>query len=193
MRKMKSLVNGKRARLLAFALAFGLVAAAVPAATKPESELLRDLNSANETTVCDALLGLEKGYPSSVEARTKIVALLSDPRIRVHRKAARVLGAIGAKVDDDGIARVTALLSAHDTETIIDGLKALRGMGNARAVPAILPLLASPDANVKRDSCRTLAVLADKTAIPAIEPLLSDKNPKVQEDARQAIAKLREK
>ena len=163
------------------------------ASTRPESELLRDLNSPSANVVCDALQGLEKRYPDSDAARTQIIARLDDPREEVRRKAARVLGAIGVRLDDGQTAKVVALLSSPDGDAVIDGLKALRGTGNASAVPAILPLLRHSDRYVKRDACRTLAVLGDRSIVPAIEPLANHPDHEVAEDARLAIARLQQK
>src|SRR5512135_2535270 len=69
-----------------------VVALSACASTRPESELLRDLDSPSAGVVCDALQALEKQYPGSAAARPKIVAKLDDSREEVRRKAARVLG-----------------------------------------------------------------------------------------------------
>lgn len=172
----------------------GLVALFVScASSRPESELLRKLNSSSTNAVCDALQSLEKQYPNSAAAREQIIAKLDDPREEVRRKAARVLGSIGVRLDDEQTARVAVLLSSRDVEAVIDGLKALRGTGNASAVPAILPLLKHPNRYVTRDACRTLAVLGDKSIVPAIEPLANHRDHEIAEDARRAIARLQEK
>ena len=82
-------------------------------------------------------------------------------------------------------------VAADMADSVIDGLKALRGLENRNDFAPILPLLQNPDANIKRDSCRTLAVVADKSVIPKIEPLLKDPDKKVQKDAEEAIATLK--
>ena len=163
------------------------------ASSRSESEFLRDLNSSSTNTVCDALQGLEKRYPDSAAARERIVAKLDDPREEVRRKAARVLGAIGVRLDDEQTGKVVGLLSSRDVDAVIDGLKALRGTGNASAVPAIVPLLTSSNRYVKRDACRTLAILGDRSVIPAIEPLANHPDHEIAEDARRAIARLQGK
>jgi HEAT repeat protein len=117
--------------------------------------------------------------------------MLKDPREKVQRKAARVLGAINAKVDAKVLADITPLLKSANKDAVIDGLKALRGLDAASTVPQIVPLLASPDENIKRDACRTLAEIGSPPVISKIEPLLSDSNKKVQEGARTAIEKLK--
>lgn len=160
---------------------------------RSESELLADLNSSSENTVSDALRALERHYPNSAAAQQGMVAKLDDSREIIRRRAARALGAIGARLDDAAMGKVVALLSSHDDDAIIDGLKALRGLGNASVVPAVLPLLRYNGSFVKRDACRTLAVLADRTVVSEIEPLLADADSNVQDDARLAIAKLQGK
>ena len=166
---------------------------ALEAAKHSEAELLAKLGSPNANEVRDALLALEKEYPTSMEARPRIIALLKDSRAEVRRKAARVLGAIGARLTREQIQGVVALLSEKDRDTVIDGLKALRGLNDSSAAPAVVALLQSSDLNIKRDACRTLAEIGDKSAIPSIEPLTKDPNEKVRKDAELAIAKLREK
>ena len=179
--------------LALLAASAALILSCASTANRTESEFLNDLNSPSENTVCDALRGLERNYPNSPAARAGMIARLDDSREIVRRRAARALGAIGARVDDQAHGKVVALLSSRDDDAIIDGLKALRGMGNATAVSAVVPLLKSNGPFVKRDACRTLSVLADKTVIADIEPLLNDKDSNVQADARLAIAKLQEK
>ena len=161
------------------------------ASKKSEEEWIAQLASADEGKVTSALQGLEKEYPESPTARAKIISMLKDPREKVQRKAARVLGAINAKVDAKVLADITPLLKSANKDAVIDGLKALRGLDAASTVPQILPLLASPDENIKRDACRTLAEIGSPAVISKIEPLLSDPNKKVQEDAHAAIAKLK--
>ncbi|MGE5715112.1 MAG: HEAT repeat domain-containing protein, partial [Acidobacteriota bacterium] len=163
------------------------------ASKKTEEEWIAQLSSSDEGKVTSALQGLEKEYPDSPTARAKIVSMLKDPREKVHRKAARVLGAIHAKVDAKALADITPLLKSPNKDAVVDGLKALRGLDAASTVPQILPLLSSPDENIKRDACRTLADIGSVSVVPRIEPLLNDPNKKVQEDARLAIDKLKAK
>jgi HEAT repeat protein len=178
-------------RALLFTVIALFAASTALASKKSEEEWIALLSSTDEGKVTDALQGLEKEYPESLTARAKIISMLKDPREKVQRKAARVLGAINAKVDAKVLADITPLLRSTNKDAVVDGLKALRGLDAASTVPQILPLLSSPDENIKRDACRTLAEIADPSVISKIEPLLNDANKKVQEDARTAIAKLK--
>jgi HEAT repeat protein len=178
-------------RTLAVSLFLAAISFPALASKKTEEELIAQLASADEGKVTSALQGLEKEYPSSQTARAKIVAMLKDPREKVQRKAARVLGALNAKVDAKALADITPLLKSANKDTVIDGLKALRGLDAASTVPQIVPLLSSPDENIKRDACRTLAEIGSPAVISKIEPLLADANKKVQEDARAAIERLK--
>lgn len=162
------------------------------AGTKSEDELLADLASPKARVVINALQNLEKSYPTDVNAQTRIKTLLTDDRPTVKRKAARVLGAINADVSNDDITKIATLL-AGNKDDMEDGLKALRGLKAASAIPQITPLLQNPDNNIKRDACRTLAVLGDKSQIPDIKPLLTFPDLAVQKDAADAIAILKEK
>jgi len=184
-----------RAQLFAISLLFAGISFAVSvpalASQKTEEELIALLNSPDEGKVTGALQDLEKGYPQSKTAQAAVVSKLKDPREKVQRKAARVLGAIHAPVDRKILADITPLLKSSNKDAVIDGLKALRGLDSKSTIPEILPLLKSPDENIKRDSCRTLAEIGDASLVPKIEPLLNDTNKKVQEDARDAISRLK--
>jgi HEAT repeat protein len=191
MRPEENHMPTRLARTLALSLLFAAFSLPAFASKKTEEEWIAQLASSDEGKVTSALQGLEKEYPDSPTARAKIVSMLKDPREKVQRKAARVLGAIHASVDAKVLADITPLLKSPNKDAVIDGLKALRGLESKPAIPQILPLLASPDENIKRDSCRTLAEIGDASLVPKIEPLLSDPNKKVQEDARDAIARLK--
>ncbi|HVO51870.1 MAG TPA: HEAT repeat domain-containing protein [Thermoanaerobaculia bacterium] len=178
-------------RTLALTLVFAALSLPALASKKTEEELIALLNSPDEGKVTGALQDLEKGYPESKTAQAAVVSKLKDPREKVQRKAARVLGAIHAPVDKKILADITPLLKSPNKDAVIDGLKALRGLDSKSTIPEILPLLKSPDENIKRDSCRTLAEIGDASLVPKIEPLLNDPNKKVQIDANDAIAKLK--
>ncbi|MBK9064287.1 MAG: HEAT repeat domain-containing protein [Acidobacteria bacterium] len=180
-------------RAIAAPVLFAAVFLSLPAlaSKKTEEELIAILSSPDEGKVTSALQDLEKQYPESKTAQAAVVSKLKDPREKVQRKAARVLGAIHAPVDKKVLADITPLLKSPNKDAVIDGLKALRGLDSKSAVPEMVPLLLNPDENIKRDTCRTLAVVGDASLVPKIEPLLSDPNKKVQEDARDAIATLK--
>ena len=181
--------------ILAGALMSLILNPALPlfAGTTPEDKLIADLSSPNEGTVSKALLRLEKKFSSSTKAFPAARKLLADPRPMVQRKAARYLGAVHAKVDETDLKNICALLTSEDPKTVMDGLKALRGLEAPQAIPQILPCLKNVDPSVIRDACRTLAVLGNKDLIPNIEPLLKYADPKVQKDAQDAIDLLKAK
>jgi HEAT repeat protein len=160
---------------------------------KTEDELITDLASPKDNVVISALQNIEKTYPTTTKALPAMKKLLTDPRLKVQRKAARVLGAINADVDSTDIQNICTLLKSTDVDTIIDGLKALRGLKAQSAIPEILPLLKNANKNVIRDSMRTLAVLGDSSLIPSIKPLLTYPDLGVQKDAADAISILKEK
>ena len=163
------------------------------AAPKSEDELIADLASPKDGVVTDALKKLEKEYPTSTKALPAIKKLLADPRPKVARVAARVLGEINAEVSESDLKNICELLKSTDKWTVIDGLKALRGLKAQSVIPQIVPLLKSPDKNIIRDACRTLAVLGNKSLVPDIQPLLSFPDLAVQKDAADAISILKEK
>ena len=189
-------INRHRNASLAGVLVLAVLTVASPlqaAKIKTEDELISDLGAAKPGTVTDALLQLERQFPTSTKAMPIIKGLLKDPRPEVRCKAARVLGALHAEEDQADLKNIYALLKASDSKEVMEGLKALRGLKAPDAVPEILPLLKDSTANVVRDACRTLAVLGNKDTIPAIEPLLQHSDPKVQKDAQDAIFALRSK
>ncbi|HEY2330162.1 MAG TPA: HEAT repeat domain-containing protein [Verrucomicrobiae bacterium] len=163
------------------------------AAEPTEAELIAQLSSSSQDKVAGAMQKIEKLYPLSPTAIAAVKKYLPDDRIKVKRKAARVVGSVHAEVSAAEIAAICTLLKNPDPDAVIDGLKALRGLTAASAVPEILPLLNNPTPNVVRDACRTLAVLGNKGTIPSIEPLLKSPNPKIQKDALDAIAALKAK
>jgi HEAT repeat protein len=191
MRREENCMLTRFGRTLALPLVFAALSLPSLAAQKTEQELIALLSAPDEGKVTGALQDLEKGYPESKTAQAAVVSKLKDPREKVQRKAARVLGAIHAPVDKKILADITPLLKSPNKDAVIDGLKALRGLDSKSTIPEILPLLSNKDENIKRDSCRTLAEIGDASLVPKIEPLLNDPNKKVQEDARDAIARLK--
>jgi len=185
----------KKLSLCLATIALGLLGLAAPltAAEKTEDQLIKELDSPNADIVASAMLKIEKQFPTSTKSFPKIKELLKDPRPKVHRKAARVLGALHAEVSNDDLKAITAMLKVTDAQEVMDALKALRGLKAESTVPEILPLLKSSSPNVIRDACRALAVLGDKSTIPALEPLLTHKDPAVQKDAQDAIHQLKAK
>src|SRR6266496_4104762 len=156
---------------LVAALLLAMFTAVSPAlaAEKTEDQLIAELASPNAAKVTEALLKLEKQYPTSTKALPTMKKLLKDPREKVRRKAARVLGVLHAELDQENLKDICALLKATDPQEVMDGLKSLRGLKAAEVVPEIMPLLKHSNPGVIRDACRTLAVLGNKDVIPAIE------------------------
>jgi HEAT repeat protein len=184
----------KRSFIGAFLLALVFSATlSLQAAPKSEDELITDLGSTKDSAVISALQNIEKNYPTTTRALPAMKKLLADPREKVKRKAARVLGVIHADVNSTDINNICELLKGSDKRVIMDGLISLRGLKAQSAIPQILPLLDNPDANVKRDSMRTLAVLGDSSLIPKIKPLLTYPDLAVEKDAADAISLLKEK
>jgi HEAT repeat protein len=176
-------------------IALAMLAPALPALAKDKSEdeLISELASPNEDKVAEAMLALEKQYPTSTKAFPTIKKLLADPRAKVRRKAGRVLGVLHAEVDEQNLKDICAMLKASEAREQMDALISLRGLKAQSTIPEILPLLNSPTPNVIRDACRTLAVLGNKELIPQLEPLLKHADKKVQTDAQDAIYKLKER
>ncbi len=162
---------------------------------KSEDELIADLASPKDGVVAEALQKLEKDYPNSPKSKSvpEIKKLLGDPRPKVARKAARVLGAVNAEVSQADLDKICELLKSADKSTVIDGLKALRGLKSKSVIPQMLPLLKTPDKNVIRDTIRTLAVVGDRGLIPTLKPFMDYPDLAVQKDAADAIGILKEK
>ena len=166
---------------------------------KTEAQLIQLLHSQNYQNIVDALDRLPNWYPNSSNAISEIKTLLrsSDSATKtnallnyVARKAARALGNYHAALSHEDIMAICDFLKSPDNGTVMDGLKALRGLNAPDAVPEILPLLKKENHNVLRDSCRTLAILGNIDTIPFIEPLLKDSRLDVRTDARATIKAL---
>ncbi len=160
---------------------------------KTEEETIAELASPKEDVVVDAMLRIEREYPTSAKAIAELKKYLTDQRPKVRRKAARVLGVLHADVTSEEIKSICALLKASDHREIMDGLIALRGLKAAEALPEITPLLQHSHPNVIRDACRTIAVHGNKEHISLIEPLLEHKEKSVKKDAQDAIFALKNK
>ncbi len=189
---MKNLINRS---LTVWMVLLAVLALTTPAEAKDKSEdeLIAELASPNEDRVAEAMLALEKQYPTSTKAFPTMKKLLTDSRAKVRRKAARVLGVLHADVDEQNLKDICAMLKASEPREQMDALISLRGLKAQSAIPEIVPLLNSPTPNVVRDACRTLAVLGNKDLVPSIEPLLKHADKKVQADAQDAIYKLKQK
>ena len=186
----------KRSFLIALAAGVFVFAASPTHAAKKvktEDDLIADLASPKEDVVADAMLKIEKQFPTSTKAIPEIKKYLGDNRAKVRRKAARVIGVLHADVTSEEIKTICALLKATEQREVMDGLIALRGLKAAEALPEITPLLNHAAPGVIRDACRTIAVLGSKEHIALIEPLLKHADPKVQLDAQDAIFKLKAK
>jgi len=175
------------------ALMLALFTAVSPVMAATEDQLIADLASPNETKVTDALLKLEKQYPTSTKAFPTMKKVSKDPLPKITTRAARVLRVLHAEVDQENLKDICALLKGSDPKEVMDGLIALRGLKAESVIPEILPYLKHSNSYVIRDACRTLAVLGKKDLIPNIEPLLNHSDPKVKLDAQDAIFKLRSK
>ena len=191
------ILNKITQRSFILALAVGVLALAVSpvhaAKVKTEDELIADLSSPQEKVVFSALQQLEKQYPTSTKAFPEMKKLLTDPRVKIRCKSARVLGALHAEVDATDLKNICAMFKANERNEVTEALKALRGLKAESTVPEILPLLQNSNPFIVRDACRTLAVLGNQSTIPAIEPLLKSPDAKIQKDAQDAIFALKAK
>lgn len=158
-----------------------------------EDQLINELSGSNPDKVADAMLQLEKNFPTSTKFLPKVKELLTDSRTKVRRKAGRVLGALHSEVNQSDLKNIAAMLKASDPQEVMDALKSLRGLNAKSTVPEILPLLQNSNVNVVRDALRTIAVLGDKSNAADVEALLKHSDPKVQKDAMDAAHTLKTK
>lgn len=184
-------------RSFVIALALGVFAlGSFSSEAKPkltEDQLIAELSGSNPDKVADAMLQLERNFPTSTKFLPKVKELLTDPREKVRRKAGRVLGALHSEVSQTDLKNIAAMLKASEQNEVMDALKSLRGLEAKSIVPEILPLLKHSVVNVVRDALRTLAVLGDKSNVSDVEPLLQHANPAVQKDAMDAMHTLKAK
>ena len=178
---------------LLLALAFFSTPAVQAKPELTEEQIIAELSSPKEAVITSALQKLEKQFPTSPTAIAAVKKFLTDDRIKVKCKAARVLGAIHADVSAAEVASICTLLKSSTPEPVLEGLKSLRGLKAPGAIAEITPLLKSANPKIVRDSCRALAVLGDKSLVPLIQPLLQVPDLGVQKDAADAISILKEK
>jgi HEAT repeat protein len=70
-------------------------------------------------------------------------------------------------------------------------LTALRQIGGAQHIPAIIPLLNDPDAAIRREAMRALANFGDATCIEPLEAIMQgEEKPFLKEEAQTAIAQI---
>jgi HEAT repeat protein len=158
-----------------------------------EARMIAGMASDDPRKVLNALGDLEEKQNPGTNAIAAARKLLLDPRPFVRKKAARVLGAIHAPLDQREIETIAQMLRSYDQSEVDDALKALRDLKASETIPKITPLLKSAHKLLVRDACRALAVLGNKDLIPLIEPLLNHSDGDVRIDARSAIATLRAK
>lgn len=172
-----------------------LIAISFPtaAAEKSEADTIAALSDKNGDKVAAAMQEIEKKFPGSVEGLKKIKSMLGDERVKVRRKAARVVGTLHTDVTEAELKTIAELLKGKTPEEVIDGLKSLRGLKSQPVIPEIKALLTHATPNVIRDACRTLSEIGGKDLIPALEPLLNHANAAVKKDAQDAIFKLKNK
>lgn len=169
------------------------VALPVVAAEKSEAAAIAALSDKNGDKVAAAMQEIEKKFPNSAEGIAKIKSMLGDERVKVRRKAARVVGTLHSDVTEAELKTIAQMLKGTTPEEVIDGLKSLRGLKSQPVIPEIKALLTHATPNVVRDACRTLSEIGGKDLIPALEPLLNHANAAVKKDAADAIFKLKNK
>jgi HEAT repeat protein len=185
----------KRSFLVALACGAVMLATspAFAAKVKTEDELIADLAAPKDGVVADAMLKLERQFPTSPKWQAVVKKMLTDERSKVRRKAGRVLGAVHAEVSGEDLKNIVAMFKAAEPEEAMDALKSLRGLKAESTLPEVVALLKSPHVGIIRDACRTVADLGNKSHVADLEPLLKHADPKVQKDAADAIFKLKAK
>src|ERR1051325_4491571 len=116
--------------------------AALPA-DPGEARMIAEMASNDPHKVLKALADLEEKQNPGTNAIGAARKLLSDPRPAVRKKAARVLGAIHAPLDQDEIKTICRMLKSYDPSEADDALKALRDLKVSEAIAEITPLLKS--------------------------------------------------
>jgi len=195
--RRKNLIMKQIRRLTFIGMSFLALLTAVPSIkAETEDDLIAKFSSPDEGKVLSAMTHYKKLYRDSTKAFPVLKSLLTDSRQKVRERAAGMLGAMHADVNEQDVKAICALLKEPNVGANQEGLKSLRGLQGpavAGAVPDILPCLKNSNSYVVRDACRTLAVLGNKDVIPLIEPLLNSPESKVKKDAQDAITALRSK
>jgi hypothetical protein len=184
-------------------------------ANASEESVLKMLYSGDFYNLQAACRTLPKNYPDSLNAIKDLRGILRSNEVMIFtiteagpnhgaeikvpaahamvvREVARALGNYHITPTDEDLSIIfNQLVESHDTDTAMDGLKALRGMNAPNAVPMLIPLLEDGNVHVLRDTIRTLGVLGDESTIKHLEPFMHYPRIDVVSDAEKAIKSLK--
>jgi hypothetical protein len=93
--------------------------------SKTEDELISESSSPKDSVAVDALQQLERDYPDSTNAISAVKKALTDPRTKVHCKAARVLGALHVALNQDEMNTINVMLQSKNPDEVKEAQKAL--------------------------------------------------------------------
>ena len=159
-----------------------LNAVADTSAIKDLLGVLRDQDWWVRVRAADALGTI--GGPAVVEA---VLDLMQDEDPFIRRSAVEILNTTSDERTFDAL--VNAVANDPDWWVRERAIDALAQLGDARAVPVLLPLL-SQDAEVARVAIRALATIGDPSAIYPLISLLQSSDRGVIKEALQALSAL---
>lgn len=121
-------------------------------------------------------------------ARPRLVALLSDPLVRIRAAAAFALGAQKAP---EVVPALISALADPDVNVRFEAASALSRVPDARAVEPLIAASADPDEDVRRAACEALGNIKDARARRVLVERLGDRKAIVRGHAAIALGVMR--
>ncbi|MBI4355288.1 MAG: HEAT repeat domain-containing protein [Candidatus Omnitrophica bacterium] len=142
--------------------------------------LLRALRERSVEVKVAVLEALAAGGQADVVPQ--LLPLLRHRHRLVRRAAATAVATLGSA--QPGVREaISRQLRDRDELVRQDAVKSLRRLGDATAVPALLPLLADPNDEVRREAFRAIGSLMNSSTLPAVLRLLDHGEPIVRDQA----------
>ncbi|HKY62770.1 MAG TPA: HEAT repeat domain-containing protein, partial [bacterium] len=127
------------------------------------------------------------GFKPAGAAEWLLKNAVEDPSSDLRRKAAAVLGQIGAK---GAIPELRSLLKDGDEQVQMCAAAALGAIGAREATKDLRALFKSPSASIRREAVEAIATLGAKEAGEDLRLLLDDPDIQVSSTAAQALGQL---
>ncbi len=130
--------------------------------------------------------------PSSQALAAVVEPLLHDGRSSIQRAAARAVASLKIA---SASAALLALLNDRSqwTQTRVEALKALDGLGDPKLVEAVTTALAESDSRLRGEGLRILARLKPEEAIPSLSKVLEEGSIGERQEALSTIGQLKVK
>ncbi|MDB5311547.1 MAG: repeat-containing protein [Gemmataceae bacterium] len=158
----------------------------------PAEKCLIQLTTDKESKIrLEAVIGLERADPGSIEAKRGILGALADSSPYIQVVAAGTLHSL----DTDNVISVPVLMHhLSTTKDLMTRWRAITELGymgdkSSAAIPVLIPLVRSADSIIRLAAVRALGRIGPKAkiAIPVLMEAMNDKDKSVAEFAEDSI------